>query len=74
MLVGGGVAANTLLRERLKQLASLRRIELIIAPREYCTDNAAMGALGWELWEREMFSPLDMDVLPGLVRKRAATG
>ncbi len=73
LLVGGGVAANTLLRERLQQLAALRQIELIVAPREYCTDNAAMGALGWELWEREMFSPLDMDVLPGLVRKRAVT-
>ncbi len=71
LLVGGGVAANTLLRERLQQLAAHRQIELIVAPREYCTDNAAMGALGWELWEREMFSPLDMDVLPGLVRKRA---
>ncbi|MEK6261386.1 MAG: tRNA (adenosine(37)-N6)-threonylcarbamoyltransferase complex transferase subunit TsaD [Planctomycetota bacterium] len=70
LLVGGGVAANSLLRERLQKLANRRRIDLIIAPREYCTDNAAMGALGWELWERGMLSPLDVDVTPGLVRKR----
>ena len=70
LLVGGGVAANSVLRERLQQLADRRRVDLIVAPREYCTDNAAMGALGWELWERELFSPLDVDVTPGLVRKR----
>jgi N6-L-threonylcarbamoyladenine synthase len=44
---------------------------LHIAERAYCTDNAAMGALGWELLERGMTSPLDLDVKPGLVRKRA---
>lgn len=71
LLVGGGVAANSLFRERLQELADRRRIELIIAEREHCTDNAAMGALGWELWERGFTSPLDLDVKPGLVRKRS---
>jgi N6-L-threonylcarbamoyladenine synthase len=70
LLVGGGVAANSLFRQRLADLAGRRRIELIIAHREHCTDNAAMGALGWELWERGLTSPLDLDVRPGLVRKR----
>ena len=72
LLVGGGVGANTVLRQRLQEMAAHRGIEVIIAPRQYCTDNAAMGALGWELWERGIFSPLDTDVNPGLVRKRAA--
>jgi N6-L-threonylcarbamoyladenine synthase len=71
LLVGGGVAANSLFRQRLIELASDRKIELIIAEREHCTDNAAMGALGWELWERGLTSPLDLDVKPGLVRKKA---
>lgn len=70
LLVGGGVAANSLFRQRLHELAERRQIELIIALREHCTDNAAMGALGWELWERGLTSPLDLDVKPGLVRKR----
>ena len=70
LLVGGGVAANSLFRERLDELARRRRIELFIAEREHCTDNAAMGALGWELWERGLTSPLDLDVKPGLVRNR----
>ena len=71
LLVGGGVAANSLFRQRLSDLAASRNFELIIAEREHCTDNAAMGALGWELWERGLTSPLDLDVKPGLVRKRA---
>lgn len=71
LLVGGGVAANTLFRQRLNELAERRDYELVVAPREYCTDNAVMGALGWELWERGLASPLDLDVRPGLIRKRA---
>jgi len=72
LLVGGGVAANTLFRQQLGELASRRKIELVIAEREFCTDNAAMGALGWELWERGMLAPLDLDVKPGLVRKSSS--
>ncbi len=44
--------------------------ELFIAPLKYCTDNAAMSALGWEHFQHGRFAPLDLDVLPGLVRKR----
>ncbi len=72
LLVGGGVAANNVFRQRLNELAVHRKIDLVIAERAHCTDNAAMGALGWELWERGLTSPLDLDVKPGLVRKRAS--
>lgn len=72
LLVGGGVAANSALRSKLQQMADHRGIELIVSPRELCTDNAAMGALGWELWERGLFASLDADVTPGLVRRRSA--
>lgn len=74
LLVGGGVAANSCFRQRLEQLAEQRHVDLVIAPREFCTDNAAMGGLGWELWERGLFAPLDTDVTPGLVRKRITPG
>jgi N6-L-threonylcarbamoyladenine synthase len=70
LLVGGGVAANTLLRQQLQSMADENGIELIIAPKEYCTDNAAMAALGWELLERGLTADLDLDVTPGLVRMR----
>jgi N6-L-threonylcarbamoyladenine synthase len=40
LAVGGGVAANGLLREKLAGLG----VELDVPPRELCTDNAAMIA------------------------------
>ncbi len=68
LCVGGGVAANSVFRVALQELCTRRDIRLIIAPREFCTDNAAMGAIGWELYERGLFAPLDADVTPGLMR------
>ncbi len=68
LCVGGGVAANQAFRTGLERLADRRCLRLIIAPRDLCTDNAAMGGLGWELYERNLFADLDADVLPGLMR------
>ncbi len=48
LCVGGGVAANARLRERLMTDAALHGIELIIAPLNLCTDNAVMGAVAHE--------------------------
>ncbi|MCA9025867.1 MAG: tRNA (adenosine(37)-N6)-threonylcarbamoyltransferase complex transferase subunit TsaD [Planctomycetaceae bacterium] len=70
LCVGGGVAANHLLRDELQTMAEQTGVELLIAPPEFCTDNAAMAGLGWELLERGLTSPLDLDVTPGLVRMR----
>ena len=42
--LGGGVAANSELRERLSRVAAERGIELKVPPPELCTDNAAMIA------------------------------
>jgi N6-L-threonylcarbamoyladenine synthase len=71
LLVGGGVAANSLLRQRLHELAARDGLELIIAPMEYCTDNAGMAGLAWEKLARGQTAALDLDVTPGLVRRRA---
>jgi N6-L-threonylcarbamoyladenine synthase len=44
LAIGGGVAANSQLRERLTTLCTERGLELTIPPPELCTDNAAMIA------------------------------
>jgi N6-L-threonylcarbamoyladenine synthase len=68
LLVGGGVAANTRLQERLAAMTAECGANLYVAPRALCTDNAAMGAIAWEALEAGRTAPLDCDVTPGLVR------
>ena len=68
LCVGGGVAANKLLRQQLREAAHQRRLEVIIAPPELCTDNAVMGAVAFERLRAGKTESLELDVLPGLVR------
>ena len=70
LCVGGGIAANRSLRDELAKMTTAIDAELLFAPWSYCTDNAAMSALGWEHFERGNFAELDLDVTPGLVRMR----
>jgi N6-L-threonylcarbamoyladenine synthase len=42
--LGGGVAANSLLRQRAAELCERRGVRLKLVPPELCTDNAAMIA------------------------------
>ena len=52
LLVGGGVSANSLLRERLATLAAARSLDLCIPPLAFCLDNGAMiAALAHDLLE-----------------------
>jgi len=44
VLVGGGVASNSLLRARLAAACDARGVALHLTPPQYCTDNAAMIA------------------------------
>ncbi|WP_394834064.1 tRNA (adenosine(37)-N6)-threonylcarbamoyltransferase complex transferase subunit TsaD [Pendulispora rubella] len=44
VVLGGGVAANRELRERVKTLANARGIDSFVPPLASCTDNAAMIA------------------------------
>jgi len=44
IVVGGGVAANVSLRDKLKATSNKLRINVRFAPLEYCGDNAAMIA------------------------------
>ena len=68
LCVGGGVAANRRLRQRLEEVAGKRDLELWIAPLELCTDNAVMGAIALERLGAGLTESLDLDVQPGLVR------
>jgi N6-L-threonylcarbamoyladenine synthase len=42
LALGGGVAANSLLRERIGEACERAGVRLKLVPRELCTDNAAM--------------------------------
>lgn len=68
LLVGGGVAVNRPLRNRLTETCDAIGAELILAPPNLCTDNAAMAGLAWEHIAAGRYAGLDCDVTPGLVR------
>jgi len=70
LCVGGGVAANSRLRDHLERMMKRNGAELYMAPMSLCTDNAAMAAIAWESLQRGKFAELDLDVTPGLVRRR----
>jgi len=62
IVLTGGVAANSRLRERLAQAAAAEGRQLFAPSLKYCTDNAAMIAMagGWRLLGGERDS-LDID-------------
>jgi len=50
LVAAGGVAANTMLRMRLAELAAEDELEFVVPPAALCTDNGAM--IGWAGLER----------------------
>ena len=63
LLVSGGVAANSLLREEFKAGGRKKKIKVYIPPLGLCLDNAAMvAALGYYKYLKGDFGALDMDV------------
>ena len=64
VLLGGGVAANSLLR---KELAERSPVQVVIPSHELCTDNGAMvGAAGWFHLRGGPHHQWDLDVVPNL--------
>lgn len=62
ILLGGGVAANTALREGLEKMATDTKRELLVAPRKYCTDNGVMiASLGYHKFIADMFDDLTLE-------------
>ncbi|MHC5033591.1 MAG: tRNA (adenosine(37)-N6)-threonylcarbamoyltransferase complex transferase subunit TsaD [Planctomycetota bacterium] len=65
VIVGGGVAANRRLRERIQAEADDRGLVVYLAPGELCTDNAAMTAgIGYHLLEQDLAAPLNVEATP----------
>jgi N6-L-threonylcarbamoyladenine synthase len=62
VLVGGGVAANSALREAMGKMCDENKLSLLIAPKPLCTDNAAMVAsLAYYYYKEGRFSGLDLE-------------
>jgi tRNA N6-adenosine threonylcarbamoyltransferase len=67
MALGGGVAANALLRDRFLAAAAEDGRPGYVPSMAMCTDNAAMvAACGWWRWQRSGPSPLDVGADPSL--------
>jgi N6-L-threonylcarbamoyladenine synthase len=64
ILLGGGVAANSALREALQNLCDNADPpkKLLVAPKQYCTDNAVMVAsLGYYKFKAGLFADLTLE-------------
>jgi N6-L-threonylcarbamoyladenine synthase len=64
VLLGGGVAANSALREALKQFCDSSKPprKLLAAPKKYCTDNAVMVAsLAYYKFKAGLFANLTLE-------------
>ena len=65
--LGGGVAANTLLRREMQRAAADDGLRVVLPSREMCTDNAAMiASAGWYRLRRGETTPLDAGANPNL--------
>jgi N6-L-threonylcarbamoyladenine synthase len=64
VLLGGGVAANNELRNRLQTMCetAVPVKKLLVAPKQYCTDNAVMVAsLAYYKYQSELFADLSLE-------------
>jgi N6-L-threonylcarbamoyladenine synthase len=63
LVIGGGVAVNNRLREKLFQAGAKKKIMVYFPARQLCMDNAAMVAgLGYRLFKKGYKSDLSLDV------------
>jgi N6-L-threonylcarbamoyladenine synthase len=65
--LAGGVAANSVLRERILSVCVEDGLQAFLPSRAMCTDNAAMvAAAGWHRYLADGASPLDLGAEPNL--------
>ena len=65
--IGGGVAANSVLRERIEAACSADGLAAFVPSRAMCTDNAAMvAATAWHRFRLDGPTPLDVAADPNL--------
>jgi hypothetical protein len=75
LVVAGGVAANSVVRRTMAELAAARGLDIVLPPLALCTDNAAMIALAGEfLFHAGYRHGLDLDAVPGGGVSRGITG
>jgi N6-L-threonylcarbamoyladenine synthase len=73
VVLGGGVACNGRLRERMAADGARAGFEVVLPEPRLCTDNGAMiAALGTRLLRAGRRDGLDLDVAPRLLRRPAA--
>jgi N6-L-threonylcarbamoyladenine synthase len=66
--IGGGVAANSVLRQRVTDVCAADGMTAFVPDRAMCTDNAAMvAATAWHRYRLDGPSPLDRGAEPNLV-------
>ena len=59
LIISGGVASNTHIREALNEMCDEIGVKMFMPPKKYCTDNAAMiGAAAYILYKNNQFAPL----------------
>ena len=59
LLLSGGVAANSYIRNSLKEMCDEIDVQMFMPEKKYCTDNAAMiGAAAYVLYEHKIFGDL----------------
>ena len=64
--IAGGVAANSRLRNRIKEEAAKAGISVAVPSLSLCTDNAVMiAAAAWDLYHSEQFATWDLDIEVG---------
>lgn len=67
LTIGGGVAANARLRDKMARAAKDAGATLYLPQLKHCTDNAAMVAgLAAHLYRQGRIAPLDLDAVPQL--------
>ncbi|WP_047265055.1 tRNA (adenosine(37)-N6)-threonylcarbamoyltransferase complex transferase subunit TsaD [Marinitoga sp. 1155] len=68
IIIAGGVAANSYLREKIKtEKEKNKKLNIYFPPLNLCTDNALMIArAGYEKYIRNKFADLNLDAIPNL--------
>ncbi len=65
--IAGGVAANSALRQAMKEACEERGVKLYYPSPVYCTDNAAMiGVAGYYEYQKGVRHGLDLNAIPNL--------
>ncbi|MCI0498632.1 MAG: tRNA (adenosine(37)-N6)-threonylcarbamoyltransferase complex transferase subunit TsaD [Planctomycetales bacterium] len=62
VLMGGGVACNGALRDAMEVMCKKERLTLLVAPKRFCTDNAAMVAsLAYYKYKAGQFAEMTLE-------------